>query len=194
MKRAAWVCLAAMVLPGCSTTQAYQQYALAIQHAAEARSAAQVEQSKAIMQLAMSGDATTKTVAVMLLAMQAGSKEQVQIEPPRNEALAWAQVLMPSLTAIGLGWYGYRVATTQSNNAANVAIASYGSMENIAGAGFGAVTQFKPAPFDWSGLANLQPNITNTTTTSIGGDGVVNGGTVTKPATTTCNGTTGVNC
>ena len=194
MKRAAWICLIAMFMSGCSTTQAYQQYALAIQHAAEARSAAQVEQSKAIMQLALSGDATTKTVAVMLLAMQAGAKEQVQIEPPRNEALAWAQVLMPSLTAIGLGWYSYRIATTQSNNAANVAIASYGSMENIAGAGFGAVAQFKPTPFDWSGLANLQPNVTNTSSTTIGGDGVVNGGTLTKPASTTCNGTTGVSC
>ena len=194
MKRIAWVCLMAMVLSGCSTTQAYQQYALAIQHAAEARSAAQVEQSKAIMQLALSGDATTKTVAVMLLAMQAGAKEQVQIEPPRNEALQWAQLLTGPLTAIGLGWYGYRVATTQSNNAANVAIASYGSMENIAGAGFGAVTQFKPQPFDWSGLSNLQPNITNTTNTSIGGDGAVSGGTISKPVTTTCNGTTGVSC
>jgi len=194
MKRAAWICLVAMLLPGCSTTQAYQQYALAIQHASEARSAAQVEQSKAIMQLALSGDATTKTVAVMLLAMQAGAKEQVQIEPPKNEALQWAQLLTGPLTAIGLGWYGYRVATTQSNNAANVAIASYGSMENIAGAGFATIGQFRPTPFDWSGLSSLQPNITNTTTTTIGGDGVVNGGTVTKPATTTCNGTTGVNC
>ena len=184
MKHTAWFCLVAMFLSGCSTTQAYQQYALAIQHAAEARSAAQVEQSKAIMQLALSGDATTKTVAVMLLAMQAGAKEQIAIEPPRNEALAWAQVLMPSLTAIGLGWYGYRVATTQSNNAANVAIASYGSMENIAGAGFGAVTQFKPTPFDWSGLGNLQPNITNTTTN-----------TTNTTTTTNCSGTTGgVNC
>jgi len=192
MKRAAWICLVAMLLPGCSTTQAYQQYALAIQHAAEARSAAQVEQSKAIMQLALSGDATTKTVAVMLLAMQSGAKEQVNIEPPRNEALQWAQVLLPSLTAVGLGWYGYRVATTQSNNAANVAIASYGSMENIAGAGFATIGQFKPTPFDWSGLSALQPNVT--TTTNIGGDGVVNGGTVTKPTTTTCTGTTGVNC
>jgi len=186
MKRAAWVCLAAMVLPGCSTTQAYQQYALAIQHAAEARNAAQVEQSKAIMQLALAGDATTKTVAVMLLAMQAGAKEPINIQPPQNEALQWAQVLMPSLTAIGLGWYGYRVATTQSNNAANVAIASYGSMENIAGAGFGAVTQFKPTPFDWSGLSALQPNVTNTTTNTTN---------TTTTNTANCTATNGgVNC
>lgn len=184
MKLAAWICLVAMLLPGCSTTQAYQQYALAIQHAAEARSAAQVEQSKAIMQLALSGDSTTKTVAVMLLAMQAGAKEQVAIEPPRNEALQWAQVLVPSITALGMGYWGFRLGQTQSDNAANVAIASYGSMENIAGSGFAAVGQFKPIPFDWSGLAALQPNITNTTT--IGGDGVIGAGTVSKPVTTNC--------
>jgi hypothetical protein len=186
MKRAAWVCLVAMLLPGCSTTQAYQQYALAIQHAAEARSAAQVEQSKAIMQLAMSGDATTKTVAVMLLAMQAGAKEPVLIEPPRNEALQWAQVLMPTITALGLGYWGYQLGKTQSNNAADVSIAGYGAMSGIANGGFTALGQFRPIPFDWSGLAALQPNVTNTTT--IGGDGVIGSGSISRyEQTTTSN-------
>ena len=188
MKRAAWICLVAMLLPGCSTTQAYQQYALAIQHASEARSAAQVETAKAIMQLAVSGDATTKTVAVMLLAMQSGAKEQIQIEPPRNEALQWAQIIVPSLTAVGMGYWGYQLGKTQSNNQAQTTIASYTSLGKVADSGFNAVGQFRPIPFDWS---TLQPNINTTTTTNIGGDGVVGGGTITRPVTITCtnNGT-----
>jgi hypothetical protein len=181
--------MVAMFLSGCSTTQAYQQYALAIQHAAEARSAAQVEQSKAIMQLALSGDATTKTVAVMLLAMQAGSKEQVNIEPPKNEALQFAQVFAPIIATLGLGYWGFRLGQTQSDNQAATTQSSYGALVGIANGGFGAL---RPVPFDWSGLAALQPNIT--TTTTIGGDGVVSGGTITKPVATTCNGTTGVAC
>ena len=183
MKRTAWLCLVAMILSGCSTTQAYQQYALAIQHAAEARSAAQTEQARAIMQLAIAGDATTKTVAVMLLAMQSGAKEQIQIEPPRNEALQWAQVLMPSLTALGLGYWGFQLGKTQSNNAADVSIAGYGAMSGIANGGYNALVAFKPAPFDWSGLSNLQPSITNTTT--IGGDGVIGAGSISKDTITT---------
>ena len=85
---------------------------------------------------------------------------------------------MPTLTAVGLGYFGYRLGQTQSNNAAAVSIAGYGAMNGIADSGFNAVGQFKPAPFDWSGLAALQPNITTSTTLTNTGNGVIGGGAV----------------
>jgi hypothetical protein len=101
-----------------------------------------------------------------MLALGIGKPQQVIVEPPKNEALQWAQVLMPTLTAVGLGYFGYRLGQTQSNNAASVSIAGYGAMNGIADSGFNAVGQFKPAPFDWSGLAALQPNVTSTVSTT----------------------------
>lgn len=179
MKAAAWVALTAM-LGGCATPEAYQAYATASQEIARANANAQAAQHAAIMQLAANGDATTKTVAVLMLALGLGNKQQAIMEPPRNEALQWAQVLMPTLTAVGLGYFGYRLGQTQSNNAASVSIAGYGAMNGIADSGFSAVGQFKPVPFDWSGLAALQPNVTSAVTN-----------TTTNTSTTTCNGNTG---
>jgi len=178
MKRAAcWLCIVSM-LGGCATPEAYQAYAASMRDIAASNAQAQAAQHTAIMHLATAGDATTKTVAVLMLALGVGKPQQVIVEPPKNEALQWAQVLMPTLTAVGLGYFGYRLGQTQSNNAAATSIAGYGAMNGIADSGFNAVGQFKPAPFDWSGLAALQPNNTTTTTYTNTGNGVLGGGAV----------------
>jgi hypothetical protein len=86
-----------------------------------------------------------------------------------------------------MGYFGYRLGVTQSNNAADVSIAGYGAMNGIADAGFNAVTAFKLPPLDFS---TLRPNtITNTTTNTStenninNRDGqVVIGGNATQPA------------
>lgn len=176
-KITAWIAIVAM-LAGCATPEAYQAYATSVQGIATANAQAQAAQNAAIMQLANGGDATTKTVAVLMLALGIGNKQQVTVEPPKNEALQWAQVLMPSLTAVGLGYFGYRLGQTQSNNAASVSIAGYGAMGGIADSGFSAVGQFKPQPIDWSGLSLLQPNVTTTTTMTNTGNGVIGSGAV----------------
>jgi hypothetical protein len=170
------------MLGGCATPEAYQAYATSMQEIARANANAQAAQHTAIMSLASSGDSTTKTVAVLMLALGIGNKQQVIVEPPKNEALQWAQVLLPSLTAVGLGYFGFRLGQTQSDNAAAVSIAGYGAMNGIADSGFNAVGKFKPVPFDWSGLAALQPNVTTTTTSTNTltnqGNGVIGDGTV----------------
>lgn len=177
MKCIAWLCILA-TLSGCSTPAAYQAYAASMQGIATARANAQSAQIAALMELANGGDATTKTVAVLMLAMQAGAKDQVNVEPPRNEALQWAQVILPTIATLGMGYFGFRLGQTQSDNAASVSIAGYGAMNGIANSGFNTVGQFKPVPFDWSGL---QPNITTnttTTTTTNEGNGVIGSGSV----------------
>ena len=179
MKKIAWVCIVSM-LGGCATPEAYQAYAASVRDIAASNAQAQNAQNAAIMQLAGGGDATTKTVAVLMLALGIGNKQQAIVEPPRNEALQWAQVLLPTVTALGMGYWGFQLGKTQSNNAASVSIAGYGAMNGIADSGFNAVGQFKPQPFDWSGLASLQPNVTTTTSTTLTntGNGVIGSGAV----------------
>jgi len=178
MKRTAcWVCIVSM-LGGCATPEAYQAYAASVRDIAASNAQAQAAQHTAIMHLATAGDSTTKTVAVLMLALGVGKPQQVIVEPPKNEALQWAQVLLPTLTAVGLGYFGFRLGQTQSDNAASVSIAGYGAMNGIADSGFNAVGQFKPVPFDWSGLAALQPNVTSTNTITNTGNGVIGGGAV----------------
>ena len=197
MLRNSLLVLLIVALAGCATP-GYDQYAAAVARQAEYQADVQREQAKAIMALAQSGDATTKTVAVMLLAMQQGQNRAPAIEPPRDPALQWAAVIMPSVTALAGGYFGYKLGQTQSNNQAatttasynafgSIATAGFGSNAAIAGAGFGAIPA--PVSIDWAGIiAGVKPN--NTTTVSIGGDGTVGGGTVSKPVTTTTTTTT----
>jgi len=188
-------------LSGCATP-GYDRYADAIAKQAEYRADVERERAKAIIALAQGGDATTRTVAVLMLAMQQGSTQSAQIEPPRDQALAWASLIVPSATALAGGYFGYRLGITQSNNSAATSIAGYGTMGSIAGAGFGAASSIagaglsalKPLPsaaIDWpSIIAAMQPAVT----TTIGGDGVVGAGTISKPTTTTTTTTTNRTC
>jgi len=153
-----------LTLTGCQTTS-YQDYANAMARVAEANASIAREQSAAMMELAKFGsDPTTRTVAVIMLALGAqNGQKNVQIAPPQNEALEWARVLVPSLSTLAMGYFGYRLGVTQSNNAADVSIAGYGAMNGIADAGFNAVTAFKLPPLD---LSTIRPNTTTNTTTT----------------------------
>lgn len=112
-----------LALGGCSTMQ-YEHYA----KAAEASS---VARSKALADIAAQGDSSAKVAAVMALALGAG-QQQLQAPAP-NEALQWAQVLVPGLTqALGMR-YNYLSTVAQSNNAAAVAVSTNATMQGIAG-------------------------------------------------------------
>jgi hypothetical protein len=156
MKRIATLVLSASLV-GCQST-GYQEYALAMARIAEAQASVAREQSIAMMTLARDPNAgeTTRTVAVLMLALGVQTnKASVQIQPPQNEALQWAQVLLPTVATLGLGYWGYRTAVTQSNNQAQTTQASYA-----------AFTAFKPTPIDFSKfpVTNDSHNITTTTT------------------------------
>ena len=163
MKRAV-AALVVLALVGCQT-EPYRDYANALAAIAQAKASVQIAQAAALKELAYQGDATSKTVAIIMLGLGgggAGGGQQYQNPaPPQNEALQWAQVLLPTVATLGLGYWGYRLGVHQSDNSANVSIAGYGAMQGIAQSGFNAVGQFKPIPFDWSKLP-----VTNQTTTT----------------------------
>ena len=185
-------------LAGCATP-GYVEYTHAMAIQAQANADAKARTTAAILAMANNGDATTKTVAVMLLAMQ-NNVQTLPVEPPRDQALQWAAVVMPSITALAGGYFGYRLGIIQSNNQAvttqssygtigQVALGGFGSNSLIAGAGFSAIPQ--PLPVDWSGISNaLKPNIITTVTNTSGGDGILGSGTITKPVTTTTDNST----
>jgi len=176
MKRLA-VSLLALSLVGCQTAS-YQQYADAQAQIARYRAESAAATAAAMSTMAYHGDATSKTVAIVMLGLRAGQMDSVNISPPQNEALQWAQVLLPTVATLGMGYWGYQLGKVQSNNAASVSIAGYNAMGSIADSGFNAVGQFKPVPFDWGGLAQLQPNVTTTTTFTNEGNGVIGSGAV----------------
>jgi hypothetical protein len=156
-----------VALTGCQTT-GYTDYANAMARVAEANASIAREQSAAMMELAKFGaDPTTRTVAVIMLAMGAqNGQKNVHIAPPQNEALEWARVLVPSLSTLAMGYFGYRLGVSQSDNAADVSIAGYNAMNGIANSGFNAVTAFKLPPLDFSTLRPNNTTVTNTTNTT----------------------------
>lgn len=167
----------AVTLVGCQT-QGYQQYADAMARIAEANASVAREQAQAIIMLAHDPKAgeTTRSIAVLMLALGAQSgKQQVNVMPPQNEALEWARVLVPSLSTLAMGYFGYRLGVHQSDNAADVSIAGYGAMNGIANSGFAAVGAFKPTPIDWSTFpvtTRIETNVTNRDgQVVLGGDG-----------------------
>jgi len=182
---------------GACATPGYVEYTQAVSLQAQAQADARRATVAAITAMANNGDATTKTMAVVMLALQNGQSQQLPVEPPRDTALQWAAMIVPSVTALAGGYFGYRLGVTQSNNQAQTTQSSYGTLGSvaiggyatnaaIAGGGFSALTAFKPLPVDWAGLAGaLKPNITTTVTNTAGGDGVLGSGTISRPTTTT---------
>ena len=117
------VILAALALTACASPD-YAQYA----KSAEASS---VARSKALSDIATSGDSSAKVAAVMALAMGAGNSTLAA--PAPNAALQWAQVLVPGLTQVAGMRYQYLSQQTASNNAATVAVSTNNTMQGIAG-------------------------------------------------------------
>ena len=145
-------------LVGCQTTS-YQEYALAQTRIAEAQAAVAREQTIAMMALARDPQAgeTTRTVAVLMLALGVqNNKAHVSLQPPMNEALEWTRVLLPTIATLGLGYWGYKTAVTQSNNQAATTQASYA-----------AFAAFKPVPQPFVPTSSTVNNITTTSNTDL---------------------------
>lgn len=194
MKQAAAL-LALAVLTGCaSTNKDYvalltAQQAVAVQNAEAAKARYQ-----AMAQIASSGDAASRTAAVMAMAMVQIPHVQLPA-PPENEAYKWASILLPAISNLGTGYFGYRLGTTQSDNAAATTIAGYNTFGQMATAGYASLGSTASAGFTAnSNIAGLiqapQPNIT------LSGQGVIGSGSyaysapVTTTTTTTTNTTT----
>lgn len=177
---------------------------------------ARAEQARylAMQKIGETGDQTAKAVAVMALAMGAGGSKSEQTRTPQplpayetdgDRVLKWASVLMPSVTNLGAGYFGYRLGVAQSNNNAATTIAGYNSFSSIANSGFNATTNIANAGFSTASqlgsyIQAPQPNITiggngvigsGTMSTTLSGTGVLGNGTYTGPVTRNCSGGNG---
>lgn len=194
--------LAPILLVGCASSKDYAaflaaQQSVAVQHAEAAKSRYQ-----AMALIANSGDASSKTAAVMAMAMV--QQPNIQLPPPpEGAALKWASVLLPAITNLGSGYFGYRLGVTQSNNAASTTIAGYNTFGTMATAGYAALADTSSAGFAANnGIATAgfgsnatlgsfiqapQPNVT------LSGTGVIGSGTYSAPVTTTTTTTSNSN-
>lgn len=183
MKQAAAL-IALAVLTGCaSTNKDYvalltAQQAVAVQNAEAAKA-----RYNAMAEIARTGDAASKTAAVMAMAMVQIPHVQLPA-PPENEAFKWASILLPAVSNLGTGYFGYRLGTTQSNNAAATTIAGYNTFGQMATGAYTALGATAAAGFNsnatlGSFIQAPQPNIT------LSGTGVIGNGSYSAPVTTT---------
>ncbi len=115
--------LTALALAGCASPD-YAQYA----KSAEASS---VARSKALSDIAASGDSSAKVAAVMALALGVGNSTLTAPQP--NAALQWASILVPGLTQVAGMRYSFMSQQVQSNNATALGISTNSTFAGIAG-------------------------------------------------------------
>jgi hypothetical protein len=119
MKRIITVTVVALTLTACATNQDAYYAAIA---AREARQAEQeLRADTAIAQMAASGDAQAKGMALMHFAMKANSVKQSQqaIAAPKSTAealLPWASLIIPSITQFYSIHKNAEIALNSSNN------------------------------------------------------------------------------
>ena len=115
------------VLAGCATSEEYLAYAKTQEAIALQRAAAETARYNALAEIARSSDTTAKVAAVMSLNGFGNVSQQPQtamVAPASNSetALRWLGLLLPSVVQ-GYGIYqNGKVAITQSNNSAAIAL------------------------------------------------------------------------
>jgi len=172
----------AIFCTGCATTadpnymaqlDSYRQTIASQQSVELARARAEEARYIAMAQIAERSDAQTKSMALFALALSGrgdASARPVEVVLPRipetaeDRALKWASIIFPTVTNVALAGFSYSLSKTQSNNNREVVLGSYG-----------AITQFKPQPIDFSKLpATSVTTINNTTNAEVGNrDGLV---------------------
>lgn len=177
MKRTATAVLAALValnLAGCQTTldpnyaiqlESYRLTITSQQNVEMAKARAEEARYNAMAAIAERSDSQTKSMAILALALSRSSEavaRAVEIALPRipetqeDRALKWAAVFAGPVTAVTMGYFGYKLGQTQSNNQAATTQASYNAFGKFA------------VPIDFSKLPATTDshNIITTTTTT----------------------------
>lgn len=170
-----------LLMVGCASTN-YETYIKAQRDMAEEYSKAEVARVKAIADIAKkSKDSASQVAAVMSLAMINTNHSNYAIAPPQNEALQWASVLVPGLTNVAAGYFGYSLGKATSDNAREVSISTNNAFANMGGSieriGLGVTT--------------MNPSVNTTNTYTLSGTGVLGSGSYIGPVTTNrnCNNT-----
>lgn len=127
------VILFALVLSGCASLE-YEQYSRAQTYIATARHQAEAARYRALSDIAATGDSSAKVAAVMALALGANTAQQPVIQAPQpNQALQWAQILVPGLTQVAGMRYNYLSQQVQSNNATTLGLSTNNAFVGLAG-------------------------------------------------------------
>ena len=125
--------LAALVLAGCASPD-YAQYSKAQTDIATARHSADAARYRALSDIAATGDSSAKVAAVMALALGANTAQQPVIQAPQpNQALQWAQILVPGLTQVAGMRYNYLSQQVQSNNATTLGLSTNNAFVGLSG-------------------------------------------------------------
>jgi hypothetical protein len=133
MKRILLATAAALTLTACATNQEAYYNAIA---AREARQAEQeLRADTAIAQMAASGDAQAKGMAIMHFAIKAqNAKQSAPIAAPKSTAealLPWASLIVPSITQFYSITKNAEIAINSSNNALAGKINDNGMVTNL---------------------------------------------------------------
>lgn len=154
--------LAPIVLVGCASNKDYAAFLAAQQSAAVQQAEAVKARYQAMASIANSGDASSKTAAVMAMAML--QPPQVQLPaPPEDPIFKWASIIMPAVTNLGANYFTYRLGAINSNNAAATTTAAYNAFGSMASAGYNALQGVTNSAFaSNTGIATAGFNSTST--------------------------------
>ena len=127
--RLLFVLTATVLVSACANSGARSDYYLAVQQSAQAQAAQSEARYRALATIANSGDAASKAVATMAIAMS----KDATIAPQyiEDQALSWAKVLATPVATLGGLWIQSDVAKNSSNNARDIQLASFASNEAI---------------------------------------------------------------
>lgn len=129
MRKKLGLALAALVLvSGCASNKAAQDYYSAMQAAASAKAQTDTARYEALSKMAAAGGEASVAATMAIALTQPSTITPQYIE---SSALKWAQILTPTIGTLGLGIVQAGVAKNASNNASQVQMASMASNQAI---------------------------------------------------------------
>lgn len=129
MRKKLGLALVAVVLvSGCASNKAAQDYYNAVQTAANAKAQTDTARYEALAKMAAAGGEASVAATMAIALTQPSTITPQYVE---SSALKWAQILTPTIGTLGLGIVQAGVAKNASDNAAQVQMASMASNQAI---------------------------------------------------------------
>lgn len=120
--------VAVILVSGCASNKAAQDYYAAVQTAANAKAQTDTARYEALAKMAAAGGEASVAATMAIALTQPSTITPQYVE---SSALKWAQVLTPTIGTLGLGIVQAGVAKNASDNAAQVQMASMASNQAI---------------------------------------------------------------
>jgi hypothetical protein len=120
--------VAVILVSGCASNKAAQDYYAAVQTAANAKAQTDTARYEALAKMAAAGGEASVAATMAIALTQPSTITPQYVE---SSALKWAQILTPTIGTLGLGIVQAGVAKNASDNAAQVQMASMASNQAI---------------------------------------------------------------